>query len=496
MRVVKKMDEQKQQETVEPKEEIKPASRYLKIKPFTLIMIVFVTIFLTAGITIISLTVGDDKVVEVSVPAERKEFQELYKAYDELKSKYYVEIDDEKVIHGAINGMLEALDDPYSDYFDEEEAAQFNEDLSSSFQGIGAEIQERNGNIVVVSPIKNSPAEKAGILPEDIILTVDGKSLEGMSATEAVLLIRGKKGTSVTLTIKRGGHKEPIKLTIVRDDIPIETVYGEMGNDKVAHIQITSFSENTYNELVKILQEYEQNGMKSIILDVRQNPGGLLDQAIEIANLFVENGKPIVQVQARDGEPTVYTAKKSKKYLLPIVVLIDNGSASASEILAGALKESRNATIIGLNSFGKGTVQTISELTGGTQLKYTTGKWLTPNGNWIHEKGIKPDIKVDYPEYASLPYIDPKTELKVGTNSNLVNAAEKMLKALGYDVGKVDNEFDYSTLSAVKEFQKDKKLERTGKIVGDTTYELMEAIRDKIKKDDPQLLKAKEVLSK
>lgn len=495
------MDEEKQQDqnlqvNEEKEEEIKPAARYIKIKPFPLIMIVFGTIILTAAITIFALTFGDEKVVEVSVPVERKEFQELYKVYDELKNKYYVDIDDEKAIQGAINGMLDSLDDPYSDYLNVDEATQFNEDLSSSFQGIGAEIQTRNGNIVVISPIKNSPAEKAGILPEDIIVSVDGKKLEGMSASEAVLLIRGKKGTSVKLAIKRAGHDELIEMNIVRDDIPIETVYGEMGQDKIAHIQITSFSENTYDELAKILKQYETEGMKSIILDLRQNPGGYLDQAIDIANLFVDSGKPIVQVQTKNGEPTVYNAKGGKKYKLPIAVLIDNGSASASEILAGALSESSNATLIGLTSFGKGTVQTVSSLEDGANLKYTSGKWLTPNGNWINEKGIKPNIEVKYPEYASLPYIDPNTELKVGTNSNVVNAAEKMLDALGYNVGKVDNEFDYSTYYAVKRFQGNNGLEKTGILKGDTTYKLMESLKDKIKKEDPQLLKAKEILSK
>lgn len=495
MRVVKKMDEQKQQENVELQEdEIKPASRYLKIKPFTFIMFVFVTILLTAGITIFALTFGDDPTV--SVPTERSEFNELYKAYDELKEKYYVEIDDDKVIHGAINGMLEALEDPYTDYLDKEETAKFDEDLSSSFQGIGAEIQERNGNIVVVSPIKNSPAEKAGILPEDIILTVDGKSLEGLSASEAILLIRGKKDTPVTLTIKRAGHKDIIEMTIIRDDIPIETVNGKMGKDKIAHLQITSFSDNTYNELVDLLQQYEAKGMKSIILDVRQNPGGYLDKAIEIANLFIDEDKPIVQVQYRNGEPTIYKAKSGKKFQLPTVVLIDNGSASASEILAGALKESGNATIIGLKSFGKGTVQTTSSLQDGSKLKYTTGKWLTPNGNWIHEKGIEPDIEVKYPEYAMLPYINPETVLKQGSKSNNVNTAEKMLDALGYNVGKIDKTFDESTTNAVKKFQGDNKLKQTGKISGDTTYKLMEKLKEKIEKEDPHVLKAKEVLLK
>ena len=494
------MDDQNQQgfenteQNVQQEEQMKPAKKFICIKPFTFIMLMFLTILLTAGLTIFALTFGEKKVVEVSVPVEREEFSELYDAFDELKNKYYVEIDEEAVIHGAINGMFDALEDPYSDYMDEVQAEQFNTDLSSSFQGIGAEIQERNGNIVVVSPIKNSPAERAGILPEDIILTVDGQSIQGMSASEAVLLIRGEKGTPVKLTIQRGESEELIELSIVRDDIPIETVYGEMGEDKVAHIQITSFSEQTYKELVKILEEYDANGMKSIIMDVRQNPGGFLTSAIDIANLFVDEGKPIVQVQAREGDAEVMLAEGGKKYTQPVVVLIDNGSASASEILAGALSESAGAKLVGLTSFGKGTVQTVSALPDGANLKYTTGKWLTPNGNWINEKGIEPDEKVEYPEYATATYINPETEFKMGNVSASVKSAEQILDALGYEVGTIDESFDQTTETAVESFQADQKLEQNGVLVGETTYALMDAIREKINNEDPHILKAKELL--
>ena len=501
MRVVNEMDDQNQQgfekteQNAQQDEQVKPAKKFIRIKPFTFIMLMFLTILLTAGLTIFALTFGEKKVVEVSVPVEREEFSELYDAFDELKDNYYVEIDEKAVITGAINGMFDALEDPYSDFMDEVQAEQFNTDLSSSFQGIGAEIQERNGNIVVVSPIKNSPAEKAGILPEDIILTVDGQSIQGMSASEAVLLIRGEKGTPVKLTIQRGESEELIELTIVRDDIPIETVYGEMGEDKVAHIQITSFSEQTYKELVKILEQYDTEGMKSIILDVRQNPGGFLTSAIDIANLFVEDGKPIVQVQGREGDAEVMLAEGGKKYKQPVVVLIDNGSASASEILAGALSESAGAKIVGLTSFGKGTVQTVSYLPDGANLKYTTGKWLTPNGNWINEKGIEPDEKVEYPEYATATYINPETEFKMGNVSPAVNSAEQILKALGYDVGTVDETYDQSTKTAVESFQADQKIEKSGVLAGDTTYALMDAIREKINNEDPHILKAKELLN-
>jgi len=499
MRVVTvKMDKQKKESTEQQQEptpaEIKPAGQFIQLKPFKFIMLMFFTILITAGLTIFALTFGDKKVVEVKVPVERAEFTKLYEAFDLLKNNYYKDIEDEKVVDGAINGMFDALGDPYSDFMVKEEADQFNSGLSSSFQGIGAEIQERNGYITVVSPIKNSPAEKAGLLPKDIILTVDGKSIQGFSATEAVALIRGEKGTPVKLSVKRGENTEPIQMTIVRDEIPVETVYGEMLDGNIAHIQITSFSEQTAQELEKILVEYEGKGMKGIVLDLRQNPGGYLKAAVDISNLFVPEGKAIVQVQEKDAEPEITNAIAGKKYNLPITVLVDGGSASASEILAGALKESIGAKVVGETSFGKGTVQNVTPLKDGSNLKFTTGKWLTPNGNWINEKGIEPDVKVAYPTYASLPYLNASIEMKAGMQSETVKAAEEMLQVLGYEPGEIDGLYDDNTEHAVEQLQAANNLEETGILTGNTTYALMDALRAKMKADDPQLLKAKELL--
>lgn len=470
-----------------------PAGKYIRLKPFFFIMMIFTLILSTAGLTIFALTFGDEKVVEVGAP-ERREFQKLYQAYDELKAEYYADIDQESLVNGAINGMIDALGDPYSDYMNQDEAAQFEESISSSFQGIGAEIQERNGLISVVSPIKNSPAEKAGILPNDNIIAVDGKNIQGMSASEAVLLIRGEKGTSVTLTIQRGEMNDPMEITIVRDEIPIETVYAEMLEDKVAHIQITSFSENTYDELLTSITEMEEAGMKAMVLDVRQNPGGLLTSAIDISNLFVEEGQPLFQTQEKGKDADIYSATSGTKVKVPVSLLIDEGSASASEILAAAMSESAGIQLVGLNSFGKGTVQTANELNDGSNMKFTTAKWLTPEGNWIHEKGIAPDVKVEYPPYTQLPFLDASIELKNGVLSDQVKSAEEMLSAIGIDTGKVDGLFDDQTEAAVKAVQKEAKLEETGILTGDTTYALMDQLREKIKNEDPQLLKAKSLV--
>ncbi|WP_339200160.1 S41 family peptidase [Peribacillus sp. FSL P2-0133] len=474
----------------------KEAGKFIKIKKFTFIMGIFLVIFLTAGITTIALTFGDEK-VESLAPDKHSEFEKLYSTYDTIKDNYYEEVDEEKLVDGAINGMIKSLDDPYSAYMDKKEASSFRESISSSFEGIGAEIQEQDGKIMVVSPIKGSPAEKSGVKPNDIILSVDGKSVEGLSSSEAVLKIRGEKGTKVDLSISRAGESEPIELTIKRDTIPIETVYAEMLDDGVAKIQVTSFSEHTVQELKTALEEMSKKDMKGLVLDLRGNPGGLLDQAIEMASLFIPNGKVVLQVEDRSGKKEVYKSENDGELKIPVVVLIDDGSASASEIVAAAVSESADIPLIGVKSFGKGTVQTATKpFKDGSNFKYTAAKWLTPEGNWIHKKGIKPDINVKLPDYASLPYISPDKELKASDSSSEVKAAEEMLKEAGHDPGKIDGFFDEATTNAVIAFQKEQKIKETGTIKDDTTVKLMQVIREKILKNDTQVKKAVEVLKK
>ncbi|MFB9988935.1 S41 family peptidase [Bacillus benzoevorans] len=463
------------------------------MKRFHFVMLLFFVVFLSAGITTFALAFGDEKAVTVA--NERTEFDKLYSAYDTLKGTYFQKVDEGKLIDGAINGMVDALDDPYSDYMDMKEAKSFDDTISSSFNGIGAEIQEQDGYIMVISPIKDSPAEKAGLKPNDKILTVDGKSIQGMSANKAVLLIRGDKGTTVKLSIQRPGVEENMDVSIVRDTIPIETVYGEMLEDGIAKVQITSFSTNTTKELVAKLNELQDQGMKGLILDLRQNPGGLLDEAIKISSLFLPDKEVILQVEDRNGKRQSITSTSTKENPnVPLVVVIDKGSASASEILAAAVHESAHVTLVGEKSFGKGTVQQAKKFTDGSNLKLTTEKWLTPDGNWIHKKGITPDVEVTLPPYAFLSMIDTETELKLSTTSTQVKTAQQMLKALGYDPGREDGLFDEKTEQAVKEFQAKENLEVNGIVSGQTTITLMQRIGDLITQNDTQIQKAVEIL--
>lgn len=490
---VKTMDEQNvEQENLEQAHETDKKSGYIQIKKFHFILIVFFLVILSTGITGFALSFGDEKVITVGT--DRAEFDKLYTAYDTLKSGYYEKLDEKKLINGAIDGMVKALDDPYTDYMSLEEAAQFHSSIDSSFQGIGAEIQEKDGHIMIVSPIKGSPAEKAGLKPNDIIMSVDGKSIQGMKSTEAVALIRGKKGTKVELTIQRPGADAPVKVPIIRDDIPIETVYGEMVGEGIAKVQITSFSKNTPKELTDKLNELQKQGMQGLVLDLRQNPGGLLDEAINISSLFVPKGKLILKVEDRNGKIKEYPSQNDGNPDFPLVVLIDKGSASASEILAGAVSESAGVKLVGENSFGKGTVQTAKDFPDNSNLKFTTAKWLTPNGNWIHKKGIKPDFEVPLPAYATLPIINPEKELKLSSSSAEVETAQKMLKAIGYDPGREDGFFDEKTQEAVSSFQTANNLPADGVLKGESTFKLMEKIRELIETNDTQLQKAIEVL--
>ncbi|MEH6942648.1 S41 family peptidase [Bacillus sp. JJ722] len=465
---------------------------YVKFKKFHFIMGVFLLIFLTAGITTIALTFGDEK-VQPNLN-DRAEFNKLYETFDTIENQYYTDVDEETLVNGAINGMIDSLDDPYSDYMDIEEAENFHNTISSSFEGIGAEIQEKDSKIVIVSPIKGSPAEKAGLKPNDVVLSVDGKSLDGLSSTEAVAKIRGKKGTKVALMVQRG-QEEPFKVNITRDTIPIETVYAEMLDNNIAKVHVTSFSDDTFKELTHALEEMQAKGMKGLVLDLRGNPGGFMDQAMQIASMFVPDGKAIFQIEDRNGNKQVVKSENTDVFEFPVVVLVDEGSASASEIVAAAVKESAGIPIVGEKTFGKGTIQTAKDLEDGSNIKYTTGKWLTPNGTWIHKKGIEPDVKVALPSYAHLTYISPEKELKVGTSSAETKVAEEMLEAVGYKPGKVDGIFDESTKAAVIQLQKDVKLEQNGILKDKTTIALMDKLRDKIKANDTQLNKAVEILS-
>ncbi|WP_174614273.1 S41 family peptidase [Virgibacillus ihumii] len=421
-------------------------------------------------------------------------------AYNLIKDNYLHDVSDKQLIEGAIQGMLNSLDDPYSTYMDAETMEQFSNTIESSFEGIGAEVSMINGKVNIVAPIKNSPAEEAGLRPNDKILSVDGKSVVGMDLFEAVELIRGEKGSEVVLEVQRAGVKEPFKVTIVRDDIPLETVYSEIKNingQKTGVIEITSFSENTAQHFSKQLKDLEEKGIEGLVIDVRGNPGGLLSAVEGILKNFIPEDTPMVQIENPQGKTSKSFSNLKEKKPYPISVIINEGSASASEILAVAMKET-GYEVVGVTSFGKGTVQQAVPLGDGSTLKLTLFKWLSPEGTWIHEKGVKPTIKVKQPEYYFTNPVQVKEPISYNHTGDKVENMQVMLKGLGYNPGRTDGYFNKETEEAVKKFQKKNDLNVTGKINAKTAGKIETAIVEKIRggKEDRQMEKALYVLYK
>lgn len=444
-------------------------------------------------------SIQSEQAAKETTKSEEEELKKVEQAYKLIKNRYVQKVDDQKLVEGAIQGMISTLNDPYSVYMDEKTAYQFNESLNSSFEGIGAEVSMVNGKVTIVAPFKNSPAEKAGLKPNDQILKVDGQSLEGLDLYEAVLKIRGKKGTTVRLDILRPGVKDVIKVSVVRDEIPIETVYDSVkmyNGKKVGYLEITSFSENTAEDFKKKLAKLEDEKIDGLIIDVRGNPGGYLQSVEEILKQFIPKNKPYVQIEERNGHKQQFYSDLSVKKPYPIVVLIDKGSASASEILAGAMKEAGGYKLVGETSFGKGTVQQAIPMGDGSNIKLTLYKWLTPDGHWIHKKGIKPDVTVQQPEYFRATPIDIDKELVYDMNNEQIKSAQQMLKGLGFDPGREDGYFSKQTVAAVKAFQKANKLPVTGKIDKQTAElletKVLQAVRDD--NNDIQLKTAMKVL--
>src|SRR5579875_1264254 len=440
----------------------------------------------------ISLPAQGRQSTDEKTQSEIKDLDKVWQAYHLILDRYVEKVDHNKLAEGAIQGMLAVLKDPYSVYMDKETAEQFTQTLESSFEGIGAEVGKVDGKIVIISPFKNSPAEKAGIKPNDEILKVNGQSVDGLDLNQATAKIRGKKGTTVTLLIGRKGLKDPITIKVKRDEIPLETVHSSIKNydgKKIGYIDITSFSENTAEDFKKDLKKLESDHIKGLILDVRGNPGGFLDSVGDILKEFVPKTKPYVQIEQRDGKKQYLFSSITKKKDYPVVVLVNKGSASASEILAGALQEAYGYKLVGETTFGKGTVQQALPMGDGSNIKLTLFKWLTPDGNWIHKKGIKPDVPIKQPAIFSTHPVQTAKPLKEDMNDEQVKNAQEILAGLGYAPGRTDGYFSTETTVAVKGFQQQNDLKPTGIIDTKTADKLEEAAVQAMKdeKNDLQL---------
>ncbi|WP_245541954.1 S41 family peptidase [Salinicoccus albus] len=468
--------------------ETQNGGRHINIKLFWFIIILLTAIIGTAVVTTLSLEAGTEKAVNVGTDT-RSEFSKLYDVYDTITSDYYQDVDNEELINSSIEGMVEGLDDPYSEYMTNDETSQFEESVTGDFEGIGAEVMQEGNRIVITSPMRGSPAEEAGIEPGDQVIAVDGQSIEGWSTQEAVQLIRGEKGTDVTLTIVRGDG-EPMDITVTRDTIHIDSVtYEEVEN--VGHISINRFQQGTTEEFENSINQAAEDDVEDIIIDFRYNPGGLLDEAVSMINQFIDQGETALYLENSAGEQTeIATEGESNpntESFDNIYLLLNEGSASASEVFAGALDDHMDVTIAGTQSFGKGVVQQTNEFGDDSILKYTNTKWLTPSGNWVHEEGISPDVELPNPDYYRVEMLNPGDMYTEGQENETVTSIKVALETLGYEMDNFNETFTPSLTTAVESFQNDQELEQSGDVTGETSNALMNELRSYINENDAQL---------
>ncbi len=336
----------------------------------------------------------------VGDPEKEVDLSLLWGVWRILQSRY-VEPDALKtgdLVIGAVRGMVEAVGDPYTLFMTPKENTDFRDSLSGHLQGIGAELAEREDSIVIVSPLKGSPAERAGLLPQDVIVEVNGIDMTGKNLQEVVTHIRGPKGTQVTIKVLREDEDDLVTFTITRDDITVPSTEYEVkksGSGSVGLLTINQFGTETIGEVRTILEQIDPATLDGLIIDLRYNGGGYLEGSVDLVSMFQQEGK-VVSVEERDGEAQHhYVSARPILAGIPLVVLTNEGTASASEIVAGALQDHKRATIIGTKSFGKGTVQEVIDLPGGSSLRVTIAHWLTPNGRNLGKEGVTPDIIID-----------------------------------------------------------------------------------------------------
>lgn len=339
-----------------------------------------------------------NKVVDVYSRSRSPEvaFDQYWAVWDKVKQKFVDQpVKDVDLFYGSIQGMVEALGDPHSNYLPPQPAKEFAEGLSGAFEGIGAEIGIRNEQLIIIAPLPGSPAEKAQLKPGDKILAIDDMDTAGISLDKAVSKIRGPKGTQVMLTITRDGLKDSKEITVTRDTIKVPTVIWEMKEGRIAYMRIGYFNEQTWTQFDKAVKEMLVEAPEGIVLDMRSNPGGFLDTAVRVASEWVENGVIVKEKFVGDKSNEYITQGEHRLKGIPTIILVDEGAASGSEIVAGALQDYGIAKLVGKKTFGKGSVQDFEVLPDGSALKLTIARWYTPNDRQIDQKGIDPDVVIE-----------------------------------------------------------------------------------------------------
>jgi len=464
-----------------------------KSKILLVIMVVLATNILTF-FTAQAIVTGpaepmEEEAVEQELTGDFQLFQEIVSI---LEAEHLDEIDRNKLMHGAFEGMLETLDDPEASYLDREEYENLRVQTEGIYGGVGIEVFLDGDYVTIVSPISGTPGEEAGLISGDRIVAVDGIDLVGEDLNKAVRLMRGEPGTDLELEIERPGVDETLKFEITREEIELETVEYEMLDDRLGLIKLTNFSETTGQEFEEALENLKQQNMEALIIDLRNNPGGLLDAAVQVANNLVPEG-PITHLVGRDSRLET-KASGSEGLGIPMAALVNEASSSASEVLAGALQDTETATIIGTQTFGKASVQNIRQLSDGGALRYTVAQYQTPDGRTIHEEGLEPDLEVTPPPVIELAMKPISTGLVEGDEGEEVETLQELLAELGYFEEEVSGTFDHATRLALEEFQEEQGLYVTGEMdemVVRRFHEEIEALR---KEDDRKLERAVELL--
>lgn len=343
---------------------------------------------------------GDVEITEVidlysKTRSPEVNFDQYWSIWDKIKKNYVDQpVDEVSLFYGSLKGLVDGLNDPYSVYFPPDKAKEFARDLAGEFEGIGAEIGLRDGQLTIIAPLVGSPAEKAGLKVGDKVLAIDGEDTYGLSLDEAISKIRGEKGTEVVLTITRDGIESAEDVKIVRDKINVPTIVWEMKDNNVAYLRVAYFNEGTWDEFDKAVKDIVLQSPVGIILDLRSNPGGYLETSVQVASEWIDSGVVVFE-KFNDGRENSYPADGKYRFKqVPTVILVDEGTASGSEIVAGALQDYGLATVVGNTTFGKGSVQEFEVLPDGSALKLTTAKWFTPDGRGIDEEGITPDVVI------------------------------------------------------------------------------------------------------
>lgn len=382
-----------------------------------------------------------------------------------IQAKYKDEVTEEELMEAAYNGLFEALD-RHSTYFNPQDYEDFNVDSSGTYAGIGISVGVRNEKLTIISPIKDTPGDKAGLKAGDIIKFVDDVDVSNANIQKAIKLMRGEPNTKVKLGVIRGNNPEVIFFDIVRAVVKVNPVEYEVIENNIGYIRITSFNENTYENMKKAIDELMAKNVKGFVVDLRNNPGGLLSEVSKVADYFVEKDSPIVHIQFKNDKRNTYKAK-TEKINKPLAVLVNEGSASASEIFAGAVQDTKAGVIIGTQTYGKGTVQTVTPITNGAGIKLTIAEYLTPNERSIDGIGLTPDIvikNVDEENREDISNFVPMIEdVKPTLNDKGLNiyGAQQRLEYLGYDVD-ITGVLDDKTFAAIKKFQESEKLSPYG----------------------------------